>query len=69
MGKLQIVTKKKRGSDAEARRREALERMGSNEALMRQYTASKDAFERGDPAIPGPQVRAEAAARAQRERG
>jgi hypothetical protein len=41
--------------------------MSANELLMRQHKASRASFERGEPAIPGPQVRAEAAERDRRE--
>lgn len=51
---------------AEQRRREIIERITSDEALMSQYRASRASFERGEPAIPGEQVRAEAKARRQR---
>ena len=51
---------------AVARRRAALDRMNANEPLMRQHNASRASFERGEPTIPGPQVRTEAAERERR---
>ena len=59
-------TTRKSGEPAAQRQRAALERMQANEPLMRQHNASRASFDRGEPAIPGPQVRTEAAEREQR---
>jgi hypothetical protein len=50
----------------EKRQREIIERITSDEALVAQYRASRASFERGELAIPGEHVRAEAKARRQR---
>ena len=49
-----------------ARKRQVLKRARRNEALVAQDRASRASFERGELAIPGRQVKAEADARARR---
>lgn len=46
--------------EAERRRREVVARVTESEFVMAQHRASRAAKERGEPLIPGKQVRAEA---------
>ena len=55
----------KKPQNAERRRREIIERITNNEAVMAQYRASRASFERGER-IPFAQIRAEAEARRRR---
>ena len=54
---------RKKQDEKERCRREVIALVTSNEAVMAQYRASRASYERGEPAIPGEQVVAEARAR------
>ena len=59
-----MATKKQR--EAEERRRKVIALVTGSEVVMRQIEAARAARARGEPLIPGEQVRAEARARRKR---
>lgn len=59
-----MATKARRGN--EERRREVVALVTSREALMKQHRESRASYERGEPPIPGEQVRREAQERRER---